>query len=134
MFLLIMMVILLWCTLCEIGMINEKGIPYKDKKINVKKIRKIIYIPYCALFFTNIIDKPYFDGTVYKRTFVLTIINYIFAIVAIIFAVIYFNNSKLFETIFYFFQLFWGLFLGIYYDALKSRYEKWEKTGGMNFK
>ena len=84
-FILISTTILLIINFSEIGYVNRLLSVKNHKKINVKKLSKIIYIPYYGKLYLRrqvweesvLLGDKNFDGTVYKLTLILTIINYI---------------------------------------------------------
>lgn len=105
-FILISTTILLIINFSEIGYVNRLLSVKNHKKINVKKLSKIIYIPYYGKLYLRrqvweesvLLGDKNFDGTVYKLTLILTIINYILILINISLFIIslLFNAKKLF--------------------------------------
>ena len=83
--------VLLVFNFSDIGYINRllsTGQKTNTKKINAEKIRKILYIPYYGQRITYnpgnpILEEKKFDGTVYKITLILALINHLFILLAI---------------------------------------------------
>ena len=124
-----------------IGGINRYLNPKKNKKVNVVKIRKIIFVPYepgllyRVIYFKSGKEKGYFDGTVFKTTLVLTILTYVYALSFIILLVlcnIYFPNiERLFITLYLVGYLIFIVFAN---QITGTRYKRREKNKPLDFK
>lgn len=75
--------IIFWNTFSNIGYINRRLLLNcsNKKKVNVRKLKKIIYVPHdgekdIGVDIGFYYDKPKFDGYVYKITLILSLINY----------------------------------------------------------
>ena len=97
-----------WHTFSNIGYINRRLLLNcsNKKKVNVKKLKKIIYIPHDGAkdrgIETRFYDKPKFDGYVYKITLMLSLINYAILFSQIVLCVLELMIGTLFLRILHF--------------------------------
>lgn len=95
-------------TFSNIGYINKRLLLNcsNKKKVNIRKLRKIIYIPHDGEkdrgVESGFYDKPKFDGYVYRITLILSLINYAILFSQIVLCVLELTIATFFIRILHF--------------------------------
>ena len=128
-----------------IGSINELLDHKKNKKIDISKCKLRKIFPYHNLQITMPWEKKvqaYFDGTIFKKTYVLTIVDFtVFLIIGVLYVleVIYFllDHQKIYIVLFFTIVVLIvveGCVIDVIRVVEERRYVKRTKKDGMNFK
>ena len=134
-FLFIMTVMSLLTWLHLIGGVNEFLNPKKFKKIDAT--RKKIFIPYHGGHFWGGIKghNPYFEGTVFRVTYILTIVSYVYFLLSSIFWVILaFFWGRLLCLLFMGWVSLFDIVIAIVYTQVESAFAKRSREEGPDFK
>ena len=145
----VLFVFIIWVFLCQWNMIyfiNNHLDPKKNKQINLKKKGKTIFrcMNIKEFFIRPTIYKtPYTESRLFKKSYILGIVNFILCSLEVIFATVYlvlcivayegvFDNISFYTVIF-----IMGMAVILYvvfYEIVKRQWDKRNNKEGMNFR